>query len=85
MIDRKELKDLAILTQNVILRRIGKLTDIAELLDVIQVAVFEEKDDIYLEHLMVSYADYRELLEKHEEEWAVEEKALWDKMIHIND
>lgn len=84
MIDRKELKDLVNDTRILILSRIHKLSDAANLLNCIEDEAYEDTNDDYLAQFIRIQCYYRQTLKDLDEEFSEAETKLWDKIASID-
>lgn len=84
MIDRKELKDLVNDTRILILSRIHKLSEAANLLNYIEDEAYEDTNDDYLAQFIRIQCYYRQTLKDLDEEFSEAETKLWDKIASID-
>lgn len=85
MIDKEELKTLMDQARTILLERIKKLCEVAELLDDIKLEVDRPFNDEFLMAFIKHQLEYRYSLAKLDDEWDKFERSFWDRMIHINE
>lgn len=84
MIDRKLLAEYVRATQLTILHEINVLSKASEVLGQIAIEIDGPISDDYLKNLIALQLRYRVDLKRIFDEFDVDERNFWDKMLHID-